>query len=315
MPERQTGAPRDNAREKPEMTTRDHKGRIVVALLRLLSILPAFARRFMVLLIARLSYWLPNSSKTIARKNLEFCLPHLSSEQQEQLLKKVLKENARLLLEFPLAWLGDRASIESRFSTVNNRQLIEKLRKSNKPLIIAVPHLGNWEFFWHWVQINYPAVGMYSPAKLPSVDNLMIKAREKFGGKGYATDAKGILGLMRAIKKGGVMMILPDQAPSLGAGTTTPFFNKAALTMTLLHKFIQKTDANLLFGSCIRNEREESFEINLFQPEFDIRLPAAEEFNLAMNRQLEKIILQSPAQYQWSYKRFKRQADGSNPYQ
>ena len=108
-------------------------------------------------------------------------------------------------------------------------------------------------------------------------------------------------------------MILPDQVPRQGAGVYTQFFGISAYTMTLVHRFIRKTGANLLFGCCLRTG-DHGFKIDIFSPEFDITTESTDEFNLGMNKQIEAMILKSPEQYQWSYKRFKRQKDEVNLY-
>jgi len=109
-------------------------------------------------------------------------------------------------------------------------------------------------------------------------------------------------------------MILPDQVPQQGSGIYTPFFGHSAYTMTLIHNFVHKAKAELLFGSCLRNSAGNGFEINLALPDYNYKTSDVAEFNLGMNQQVEKMIRQNPAQYQWAYKRFKKQPDGVNFY-
>ncbi|MBV1907679.1 MAG: lysophospholipid acyltransferase family protein, partial [Kangiellaceae bacterium] len=101
--------------------------------------------------------------------------------------------------------------------------------------------------------------------------------------------SKGMIRLLKALKNNGIMMILPDQAPRLGAGIYTPFFGHPAYTMTLLHKFINKTDATLLFGYCLRSDHQAGFEISIEQAEFGYKDVIVEEFNHRLNHRLEKL--------------------------
>lgn len=265
-------------------------------------------------ILGQFLYWIPTKTHRTISKNLQICLPELSTKEKTTLTKRIFLENARLAMEIPVAWLGSKNRVEDLLTQVNNGQLVADAFENKRPLIIAVPHIGNWEFFWHWLQLNYPTIGMYTPAKIQQIDQLMLLSRQRYGGRPYATDPKGIMGLLRALKTGSIMMILPDQAPRHGAGIYTDFFAKPAYTMTLLHRFIQKTDANLLFGSCLRNADGKGFQINISKPEFDIHLSDVKAFNEAMNLQIEAMVRQTPEQYQWGYKRFKRQADGSDWY-
>ncbi|WP_196139822.1 lysophospholipid acyltransferase family protein [Aliikangiella sp. G2MR2-5] len=291
------------------------KGRLAVGLIYVLHWLPGFLVNSISRFLAIQGLRKSRRNARVVQRNLELCFPELADEQVASLAERSLEENSLLVKEFAHAWLGNRASIEKKIIGVNGRNILEQPATNKKPVIIAVPHLGNWEYFWQWLQFNYSAVGMYSPAEYPELDNLILNARERFGGQVFATDSKGLMGLMKALKRGGVMMILPDQVPKAGAGNYAPFFGQSAFTMTLLHKFLNKTGAQLLFGAAIREQVSGRFFIDLKEARFDYQGLDANEFNQQMNMQLEDMIRQYPQQYQWDYKRFKSQADGTNFYQ
>jgi Kdo2-lipid IVA lauroyltransferase/acyltransferase len=288
-------------------------GAISLLFFRLIAFLPLYLNRFIASIIGHLSWLLSNKTKKVIKTNLELCYPHLSAQSINALCKKNMLENAKLGFEFPLVWLANKARIDSIINHVNNAELLEGYYKKKRPVIIAVPHTGNWEVMWYWLQINYPAFGMYSPIKTPQIDKLILGSRQRFGGEAFATDPKGIMSLMRKLKKNGVMMILTDQVPRDGAGEFAPFFNQPAYTMTLLHRFMQKTGAELLFASCLRNSTNQ-FDIHLYPSSFNANAETVAEFNQGMNKQIEEIIEVAPEQYQWSYKRFKRHPDGRDVY-
>lgn len=300
------------------MANREQKdkpsGSEIVLMIKATYWLPEIITRFFIQLFSRLNDRLKWKSTRVVRRNLALCFPELDEHETNQRVKRFIQQNAFLTHEFATAWLGNRETIESKFAQVHGSELIDRCIAQKRPVIVAVPHIGNWEFFWHWLQFNYPLVGMYQPAKQLAVDELVLNARSRFGGQLFATDPKGIMGLLRALKTGKVLMILPDQAPRRGAGVYSPFFGQSAYTMTLLHKFIQKTDAQLVFGSCIRQAKGKQFDIHIEAPQFDSKLADVEAFNAAMNQQIETVINRWPDQYQWSYKRFKRQPEGKNPY-
>jgi len=289
------------------------KGRVALFFIKTLGFLPFWVLRRIGLFFGYISVALPTPFKTTISKNLQICFPEHSQQESDELTKQICIQSTLLAVELPKTWLASKKQIQKQIKQVNNQEFVDEYVNKNQPLIIATPHIGNWEMFWHWMQINYSVIAMYSKAKLPAIDRLLLDARTKFGGRPLATDPKGIMNLLKLLKQGGVMVILPDQAPK-GSGVYTPFFGQSAYTMTLLHKFIQKTQANLLFASCLRTKNLTGFNIDLYKPTFDIFFDDVNQFNLGMNQQLESIILQCPEQYQWSYKRFKRQQDGINLY-
>ncbi len=211
------------------------------------------------------------------------------------------------------AWVGSRSQIEAKFADVSGQSLIQE--NSGKATIIAVPHIGNWEFLVQWVQINYPMFGLYSASPIPQLDRLIYKARSQFGCQPFAADNRGVLNLLRKLKQGGLMVILPDQVPQKGAGVHVPFFGQPAYTMTLLHKMVQKTGAKLLFAYCIRNSKDLGFSIHIEIADFNDQEKQVEVFNTGLNQQIEGIIKAYPEQYVWDYKRFKAQPDGARLYQ
>ncbi len=288
-------------------------GRAIAWLIRLTYWSP----RWLVVTIAIISGWIGLLTKSrnsrVTLKNLELCFPEMPEHDRRRIAMAQIRHNALMTKEVATAWLGSESEIRHLLAESCGDALITSAQQAHRPLVLAVPHIGNWEYFWHWLQLKYPAISMYSPAQYQKLDQIMLSARQKFGGRPFATDTKGIMGLMRALKQGGIMMILPDQVPKNEGGVYVPFFNHPAYTMTLLHKFIDKTGAQLCFGSAIR-QANGKFKVLIESADFETSNQSIEDFNTLMNQQLETIIRRHPEQYQWNYKRFKRQAKEENYY-
>jgi KDO2-lipid IV(A) lauroyltransferase len=125
------------------------------------------------------------------------------------------------------------------------------------------------------------------------------------------TDKSGVLALVKALRRGEMVGVLPDQVPTMGAGEFTDFFGKPALTMTLARQLQQKTKANLLMGHCERVPG--GFKVVFTEPDPSILEP--ETAIAGLNKSVERVINQSPSQYQWQYKRYRRQPEGlPKPY-
>lgn len=290
------------------------KGFIAVSLLHVIFWLPnsitQMLGRFSGWLLFRLSAKKRNTMLT----NLEIAFPETSQSARVDLAKQSAMQAGLLLSEFPDAWLGSQQKIEQQIIAVKNAELVTEIHAKGKPLVVIAPHIGNWEFLVQWIQLNFPIIGLYSPSKIPQIDRLIFNARKKFGCKPYSTDSKGVLQLLKGLKQGGIMVMLPDQVPRKNAGIYTPFFGQPAYTMTLLHRLVKKSKARVLFASCIRREDKKGFDIEFEQPFFDESEPEVDAFNLAMNQQIERVITRYPEQYVWDYKRYKRQQDGRNLY-
>ena len=111
--------------------------------------------------------------------------------------------------------------------------------------------------------------------------------------------------MMRALKRGEVVGLLPDQVPPTGLGVWAPFFGRPAYTMTLAARLVQQTGAALLLVWGERLPQGAGYLVRvseLGEPLPDDTVAAATVINLAMQR----LILQCPQQYLWGYHRYRQ---------
>jgi KDO2-lipid IV(A) lauroyltransferase len=111
--------------------------------------------------------------------------------------------------------------------------------------------------------------------------------------------------MIRALRRGEFVGLLPDQVPPEGLGVWVPFFGKPAYTMTLAGRLAQQTGCVVL---SLRGERlggGQGFVVHV-QPGPEIG-PAdtPESAATTVNAAMEMLIRQAPDQYLWSYNRYK----------
>ena len=181
-------------------------------------------------------------------------------------------------------------------------------------VILLLPHLGNWELFNPMLTQRGSFYALYRSARIEQVDRLIRESRERTGCRMAPATSGGVRLLLRALRDGEVVVILPDQEPVKSAGDFGEFFGVPALTMTLVRGLLQRTGATALFGVALRDATGR-FEVNyLAAPEGlddeDVRVALTR-----LNRGVERCIRLCPEQYQWSYKRFKTRPEGElTPY-
>ena len=105
--------------------------------------------------------------------------------------------------------------------------------------------------------------------------------------------------------------MLPDQVPPPSGGEFAPFFGVPALTMTLLNRLQQKTGAAVVIGYARRVDG--GFRIVFRAAASGIDSEDLGTGLAALNHCVELTALDAIEQYQWEYKRFKRQPDGVDP--
>ena len=103
--------------------------------------------------------------------------------------------------------------------------------------------------------------------------------------------------LLKALRRGEAIGLLPDQAPNSRAGVWADFFGRPAYTMSLARKLQQTTGAAVITAVAERLPDGRGFRLK-FQP-----VPTQDFDESALNRIVENLVRSCPAQYMWSYNR------------
>lgn len=155
---------------------------------------------------------------------------------------------------------------------------------------------------------------MYQPPRIEGLDRLLRRVRARNGVSLAPTNRKGVAQLLTALKRGEIVGILPDQVPADEGGEFASFFGEPALTMTLVSKLIQRTDAQVFCGFAKRLPRGKGF-VAVFEPADEkIYSSDIKESTEGLNRTVESAVQKAVSQYQWEYKRFRRRPDNSEFY-
>ena len=278
-------------------------------ILSLTSALPLKVIHTLGSLIGTLSWKMNSRIRRIAEKNIQLCFPELNKNQQTKLVKDVLNETGKVILETGKMWQGNTEKTLSLVKKTTNQNLIDEALNNNKGVIIAMPHYGSWELTSLYCARHYPLTTMYAPQPDAQINQLIENARQRTGANLVPIDNTGIRALSKALKQGEVISILPDQSPK-NNGVFAPFFGHPCYTMTLLNKLAQKSGATVLFTYAKRLEDSSGFEIIFRQADKDLSQLSLEDSVTEMNLNIEKLIRETPHQYQWTYKRFKEQPEG-----
>jgi KDO2-lipid IV(A) lauroyltransferase len=115
----------------------------------------------------------------------------------------------------------------------------------------------------------------------------------------------GVRMLVKALKGGQPVGVLPDQVPQEGEGVWAPFFGRNAYTMTLPAKLAQLGRADILLVYAERLPRGRGYAIRFVPFEGSMEGDAATQA-ASINRAMEQLIALCPSQYFWSYNRYKK---------
>jgi KDO2-lipid IV(A) lauroyltransferase len=222
--------------------------------------------------------------------------------------RAAIAEAGRMASELPRLWLRGAGSVPLR---VEGAELVDAALAEGRGLLLLTPHLGCFEITAQAYAAAYgarhPITVMFRPARQAWLRELMAGSRERPGLTAVPADLGGVRSMLRALKRGQTVGVLPDQVPPEGMGAWAPFFGKPAYTMTLAARLVQQTGAVALLTWGERLPAGRGYVVH-YVP-FDEPLPAdpdaQAESAAAINRAMERLIRRAPQQYLWGYHRYK----------
>jgi KDO2-lipid IV(A) lauroyltransferase len=210
----------------------------------------------------------------------------------------------RMVGELPRLWLGPPVAAEFA-----NPDCLDRAYEAGRGVLLLTPHLGCFEVTAQAIarrhmQAHGPLTVLFRPARKPWLAPLIAASRQRPGLEPAPTTLAGVRQMIKALRQGHAVGLLPDQVPPEGMGAWAPFFGRPAYTMTLAARLAQQTgcEVRLLWGERLPAGR--GFRVHC--RELDAPLEGTLEQAVArMNQGMERLIRECPEQYLWSYARYK----------
>ncbi len=253
--------------------------------------------------------WIPNGARRVTRRNLAYCFPELDPTERRRLERASLAHLARGILELGAVWLWPAHRTLELVREIDGLESLKSALDEGRGAIMLTPHLGAFEITGLFCTHYGPATALFRPSRI-GLDQELCRWRGRLGNRLVPTDRKGVLAVRRALERGEVAGILPDQNPPSGGGIFAPFFGIQAYTMTLVSRLAIATGAPVLLIVAERLPHGRGFRVICRRMSDEICRKPVEQSVCAMNREIEAAIRRAPEQYLWSYKRFKKRPDG-----
>jgi KDO2-lipid IV(A) lauroyltransferase len=269
----------------------------MLLLCRLVAALPLAAVHSLGALIARIAFAVAGGERRRLDENLR-----CAGYGDPALRRSVIEESGKTLLELPWIWLRPQEEIVKLVRDVVNPEVFLQAKERGKGIIFLTPHLGCFEASAQFASLHSPITVMFRPPRQRILEPLLRAGRARGNIRIATADRKGVFALLRALRNGETVGILPDQVPSRGEGEWAEFFGRPAYTMALATRLRDATGATVVLAFCERLPRATGYRIHLrSMPKPQPGESAARH----LNRALEDLIREKPEQYLWSYNRYK----------
>nr|WP_231402862.1 lysophospholipid acyltransferase family protein [Caenimonas aquaedulcis] len=215
-------------------------------------------------------------------------------------------EAGKLVGEAPRLWFGKPVTL-----LWEGEHLIDQARADGRGIVFLTPHLGCFEATAQGYASRYGRITvLYRPARKAWLRDLVDTARARPNLATAPTTLAGVKQMLKALKGGEAVGLLPDQVPPEGLGAWAPFFGKPAYTMTLSARLAQQTGAAVLLAWGERLAWGRGFRIRLRAWPGELAAePAAAAAQV--NARMEELVRECPRQYLWGYARYKTPAAGA----
>ncbi len=233
--------------------------------------------------------------------------------------RAAVAEAGRMTMELPRLWLRPRERPIADPVRWEGEALVHAALDAGRGLVLLTPHMGSFEVCAQAYAERFgtvqPITVLYRPARNAWLRELEATARARPHLAAAPATLAGVRLLIRALRRGETVGLLPDQVPPEGMGVWAPFFGRPAYTMTLAAKLVRQTGCAVLTIWGDRLPRGAGYVVRvgtLAAPLADAAaLPADEQAAAvadatAINRSMQALIAARPSQYLWGYHRYKQ---------
>jgi len=254
-------------------------------------------------------YRFADDRRRIAGRNLELCFPHLSSDERKKLLKENFASTGVAFFEMAMSWWWPRDRL-ARLSHIEGLQHLKQAQLDGKGVILMALHFTTLEIGAALLGQQHTIDGMYREHDNPLFDYIQRRGRERHNLDSLAVEREDVRGMFKVLRAGRAIWYAPDQDYGAKQSVFVPFFGIQAATVTATSTFARLGRALVIPFTQQRLEDGSGYRLVIHPPLSDFPGESDEVDCLRINQFVERAVLECPAQYLWTHRRFKSRPPG-----
>ena len=220
-------------------------------------------------------------------------------------------EAGKQMVELARIWLRTLEETNAQVVEVRGWEFVEAAQRLGQGIVFLTPHLGCFEITAQYYSAFGDVTVLYRPPRQAAIRQMILEGRKREHLHLAPADLSGVRALIKALKKGQAVGMLPDQAPKVGEGVWLNFFDKPAYTMTLAARLTETGATTLMaWGERLPNGRGYCLH---FHPPRQALSGATVDRAQQINCEIEALVRQCPTQYLWGYNRYKQPGGAESP--
>lgn len=259
-------------------------------------------------LIGSLLFMVLRSRRHITLTNLRLCLPDLSESERLVLAREHFQSYARSVLERSILWWAPEARLR-KLIVVEPGVPLDAIAAG--PTILLCPHFVCLDVAGVALTLESPACSIYTRQRNVEFDKALRKGRTRFQPVKLLSRAEGVKPIIRAMRENLPFFMLPDMDFGAKDAAFVPFFGTPAATLTAPARIAAATNAKVIpvIATFLPNYR--GWKVKFYPPWTDYPGDDMVTATRRMNEFIEARIMEAPAEYFWTHKRFKTRPDGA----
>ena len=277
-----------------------------ILFMRALAPLPLGVVRALGNALGRLLFVAARARRRIALTNLRLVFPHLTEAERVALARRNFVYFTQAFLDRSWLWHGDPAVVRQRLRITG---AVDDLTREGAVVMFA-PHFYGMDAGGSAVmqQIDRPACTIYSTQPNAALDEWMQRGRQRFGDATLLSRTEGVKPIVRALREGKMLYLLPDMDLGPHESVFVPFYGVPTATVPSLSRFARLGHARVV--PVITRLTDFGYEVKVHPAWPDYPTADATADAALMNRHLQDYIDEMPEQYYWVHKRFKTRPPG-----
>jgi len=240
----------------------------------------------------------------ISRININIAYSLKNKEYRESLVKRSVKQSIRSYYETLFCFSRSQKKLNQSIFKVENRYLYSQTNRDSG-LILLSAHNRSVDLLLNQLTIQDDVTAIFKPIKIKLLNEFVKKNRQKSGSNVFETNFTGVKELFSALKRGEAVAMAADQVPAKNMGVYENFFGRKVYTTNLIPSLHSKTKAPIVSVAIHSDNLTKRLYIRYGSK---ITFKGKSQYDAkAMNKEIEKIININPEDYNWEYKRFKKQ--------
>ncbi|WP_431275366.1 lysophospholipid acyltransferase family protein [Variovorax ureilyticus] len=284
--------------------------RLGIGFMRALARVPLPLVRGLGAAMGPLLYVLAKPRRRVVDANLALCFPEKSAAERKRIARETFVYVAQSWLDRGWLWHAPEQVVASRLKVVGSVSEIDALANGDEPTILFAPHFYGLDAAATalTMRTSRPSTTIYTTQRDPMIDEWVSQGRRRFGNVTTLNRVDGIKPIIAALRKGGLLYLLPDMDFGRDQTVFVPFYGVQAATMPSLSRFARLGRAKVV--PVISKLVKGGYEIELLPAWKDFPTDDVMADTALMNKRLEQYIDAMPSQYYWVHRRFKTRPEG-----